>query len=366
MRTLGQEEFIDGLHDFIENEFPRREYLSLQGDPGTGKTYIVSTIKEEFPDLRVIYVAKTGKAVQNLQLRGLPCNTVASEFYNVAESQELKFILKPKEDLPDWDLVVIDEFSQVSQEEVNELISVGYRMLMVGDYNQLGVISGTQNNYLKNPDFRLTEVVRQAKDSGILRLAREFQLLERLPDYGKYSKDVLIIPRDKVTVDLIMTCSQAISCTNETRDIWNGRIRRAYNHRDYLPEKGEKLISVKNMKDVQVDGKSIINGTTGIVDSVKHTNNGFFLCGFIPDGCTRPVVLRVDENFFMNRPRRNMELGLAQMDWGYCLTVAKAQGSEWDNVLFLVDKNMPYEAWKHCVYTGITRAKKKLIIAYER
>lgn len=364
MRTVGQKEFMRGVHDFIENEFPRKDYLSLQGMPGTGKTYIISEIIKEFPNLKIIYVAQTGKAVDNLQVKGLPSNTICSEFYDVAEGIELKFNLKKKWDLPDYDVVVIDEASQVSQEQINDLLGVGYKIIFVGDRNQLGVVSGTQNKYLYNPDFVLDEVLRQNKDSGILKLGTLFNTCKRLPNYGKFSDDVLIIPKSKVSEELILQSDQCLSCTNVTRNEWNKRVRKAKKYYDYLPMEGERLISVQNMKNYVVEGRRIINGTTGEVVNVKHTMNGYFIVQFKPYKSESSIVMRADENFFLGKSRKK-DFELAQFDWGYCLTVAKAQGSEWDNVLFIVDNNMPREALIANINTGISRAKKRLIVAYD-
>lgn len=365
MRTLGQKEFIEGVHDWWENEFPRREYLSLQGYGGTGKTYIISELVKEFPDLDIIFVAQTGKATDNLQVKGLRANTICSEFYDVGEGSKLSFNLKKEWDLPQHDIVVIDESSMVTQEQASDLIGAGYRVIFVGDWHQLGVVSGTQSQYLKNPDFVLSEIVRQSADSGILKLANEFLERRRLPGYGRFSDDVLVIPKSKITEELILQCDQCICGTNATRDEWNKRVRRANGFTDYLPMKGERVISVKNMRDCMVDGRMIINGTTGKVNMVKHTLNGYFICQFQPYKAEHSIILKVDENFFMGKARKQ-DIELAQMDWGYVLTVNKSQGSEWDTVLFIIDGNIPKESLVNNVYTGITRAKKRLIIAYDK
>jgi exodeoxyribonuclease V len=47
-------------------------------------------------------------------------------------------------------------------------------------------------------------------------------------------------------------------------------------------------------------------------------------------------------------------------DFGYCLTVHKSQGSEWDRAV-LIDENHKHERRKW-VYTGVTRAAKSIIV----
>lgn len=366
MRTLGQKEFMDGVHEFIENDFPRKDYISLQGYPGTGKTYIITKIVEEFTELNILYIAYTGKAVDNLMAKGVKCDTISSAFYKVRkDTQELEFELKSCNELDDkWDVVIIDEFSQLNQSMVNDLLSFGIKFIFVGDYGQIGPVKGNSTSYLRNADYILEEIVRQKEDSGILKLSREFRKTRKLPAYGKYTKDVILIPRNRVSSEIILKSDQCICGTNATRDKWNNIIRKARKRVDYLPEPGERLISIKNMKHVQVDGRMIINGTTGTCVSTKDTPNGYFIMQFKPDWSDKSVVLRVDKSDFLGK-KPSQDMNLARFEWGYVITVNKAQGSEWDNVLFIVDKNMPAEALVENINTGITRAKKKLAIAYD-
>ena len=50
---------------------------------------------------------------------------------------------------------------------------------------------------------------------------------------------------------------------------------------------------------------------------------------------------------------------------GYCLTVHKAQGSEWDKVFFVLHSSHAVMLSRELLYTGITRAKKELLIICE-
>ncbi|MFA5117094.1 MAG: helicase C-terminal domain-containing protein, partial [Candidatus Omnitrophota bacterium] len=51
-------------------------------------------------------------------------------------------------------------------------------------------------------------------------------------------------------------------------------------------------------------------------------------------------------------------------DWAYCITVWKAQGSEWDSVVFIEERmhRMDDDTWRKFLYTGITRARERLLI----
>ena len=55
---------------------------------------------------------------------------------------------------------------------------------------------------------------------------------------------------------------------------------------------------------------------------------------------------------------------IRQFDFGYAITAWKAQGSEWNNVVFIEEyfNKMTKEENKRLLYTAITRAREKLII----
>lgn len=367
MRTTGQSRFVQEAHKFIEVDFPagRKKILALQGDPGTGKSYIIAQLQEEFPDLRIIYTAYSGKAVDRLLKERLPARTIHSAFYKVdREKQNLSFILKePKEIEFEWDVLVIDEGSQVTQEIVNDLKTFGKPIFFIGDYDQIGVVSGTETTYLRDTDLKLDEIVRQAENSNIIKLCKAFKKDHKLPPYGKYGDDVYVVDRDKITPKMILSASQTICGTNETRNTWNKIIRKVSGRKDYLPEVGEKLICTKNT-NVSCDGRTIINGTTGIVKSIRDTNQGYFIMQFQPEWAEKPVVIKADKDYFIGKtPKRDSEY--TTFEWGYVITVNKAQGSEWDNVLYIIDMNMPKDALIRNINTGMSRAKKRLMLAYK-
>jgi exodeoxyribonuclease-5 len=80
---------------------------------------------------------------------------------------------------------------------------------------------------------------------------------------------------------------------------------------------------------------------------------------------TTPVEIRVREEFFRGQgneiPWKELN-GLQQFDYGYALTVHKAQGSQWDTVcLFDESGSFPDHRARH-VYTAITRAAEKITV----
>lgn len=357
-----QQEFIDRVKDFYFNQKPRRDYLVLTGLPGVGKTYIVSKIQSELNlGDECVYAVRTGKAATVLQSKGVKCVTIHRLIYDLEDGNNLTFKKKEKLDR-DYKLIIIDEFSTVDEDMVEDLLSYDIPLIMVGDAEQLPPI-GKETDYLKNPDFTLTQIVRQKKDSLIVKLARGI-LANKVPKFGSFGVDgnrVTVIRREELTYDLMKSVDQIICGTNKTREEVNKLFRKMDKHFDYLPEVGEKIIITKNCWNDIVGGMPIINGTTGYVRKVKDTPNDYCLIQFQPDYTKETKILRVDKSFFLGKmPKRNSEY--VTCEWGYCITVHKAEGSEYPKVLFIADK-MPKEIYRRFLNTGVTRAQEEVILA---
>lgn len=360
--TAEQSRFVEMVKRFYFDHEPRRDYLTLQGNPGTGKTYIVSKIQEilGLSDDECVYVVRTGKAATVLQSKGVPAITIHRLIYDLVDGKKLVFTRKPSLE-KNYKLIIVDEFSTVDAKMMNDLLSYGVPLIIVGDAHQLPPI-GVETDYLSHPDFILTEILRQKKDSLIVKLAQGI-LRGKVPRYGQWGSpgnSVRVVPRDALTFSDLQSVEQVICGTNETRATVNQLFRRQLHHFDYLPENGERVIITKNMWNYVVDGLPIINGTTGVIQ--KPMDKGDYLLAlFRPDYTGEGKALRIDKNPFVGKsPKADRDL--ATCDFGYCITVHKAQGSEYDSVLFIADK-MPERINIRFLNTGITRARKDLVLA---
>lgn len=364
MLTMGQADFLDGVDKFIYHQAPRKEYLSLSGFPGTGKSYIILELYKRYKDkLSMIYAVRVGKAVSRLSVQGVPTRTIHSLFYDVDNSKnELAFKLKPELD-KHYDLIIIDEFSTVDKEMWEDILSFHIPVIVVGDADQLPPI-GTELPHLRVADYRLDEILRQSADSPIIKLARSIvegspftKGLYKSPD-GK--SKVLICDAYEIPDSALMKADQIICGTNKHRDELNKKMRRLYKRFDYFPEKGDKLICTQNIWQSNVGGSPIINGTIGEVVRIKPTAAPYLLITFKPEYTDETVTLRVDKSYFTGE-RYVPTPGVYRFEWGYAITVHKAMGSEWDNVVFFDDK-MPKEIVRRFRNTAVTRARRNLIV----
>ena len=135
------------------------------------------------------------------------------------------------------------------------------------------------------------------------------------------------------------------------------------------PELGDKLICLKNYWDVtsKKNMEPLVNGTIGYVKEIKFTSlatfNSYMDVKFVPEWDLEDYYdIRIDLNKFFNwTPFKNTfrSRPRVDMDFGYCITIHKSQGSQWDKVLVY-----SADAWGDkykLLYTAVTRASKKLL-----
>ena len=204
----------------------------------------------------------------------------------------------------------------------------------------------------------LTEVHRQAQDDPIIRLSitvRQGGALER----GTFGETRVIGRRD-IDADAILRADQVLVGLNKSRRAYNARIRHLRGFRDPLPAAGETLVCLRNDKT-----KGLLNGGLFTVATARGERDGKVELDVRPEDERRTVRVSVPREFF---EAREEELSFAlrrkadEFDYGYVLTVHKAQGSQWDDVV-LFDESFAFREHRaRWLYTGLTRAAKRLTV----
>lgn len=344
------------------------QVFRLFGYAGTGKTTLARHVAEHI-DGDVRFGAFTGKAALVMRSKGCTdASTIHSMIYRPkrpAEDEEeaeetFSFALNRHSDIAKADLVVIDECSMVDEELGRDLLSFGKLTLVLGDPAQLPPVKGGGFFTEAEPDIMLTEVHRQARDNPIIRLSmevREGGTLSR-GDYGT----TRIIGRREIDADRILSADQVLVGRNKTRHLYNKRIRELKGHGSPTPEVGEKLVGLRNDKT-----KGIQNGGIYRVTRVKDPRGGLLKFDLAPEdsGERRRIAASVLPAFFEGgeealpfQLRRKSD----EFDYGYALTVHKAQGSQWDDVV-LFDESFAFREHRaRWLYTGITRAAERLTV----
>ena len=352
----------------------RKPIFRLFGYAGTGKTTLARHFAEHV-DGSVQFAAFTGKAAQVLRSKGATnARTLHSLIYRPRGEEAVEdettgktsiaptFSLNRQSPVAKAKLVVVDECSMVDEQLGRDLMSFGTPILVLGDPAQLPPISGGGFFTEHEPDHLLTEIHRQARDNPIIRLALEVREGREI-DYGEYGA-ARVIGRDEVNQDLVLSADQVLVGTNRTRRRYNQRLRQLKGFDASYPQAGDKLVCLRNDP-----AKGLLNGSLWkVMTSSRETVNPGINLLVSPEeddpdrGVAKIKLLKAafenpDEEIPWQQKKR-----FDDFDYGYALTVHKAQGSQWNEVV-LFDESFAFrETRQRWLYTAITRAAERLTV----
>lgn len=333
----------------------------LFGYAGTGKTTLARHIAEDV-DGDVKFAAFTGKAALVMRSKGCDgASTIHSLIYRARESdaETPSFELWDSAPASKASLIIIDECSMVDAELGRDLMSFGIPVLVLGDPAQLPPIQGGGFFTEAEPNAMLTEVHRQAEDNPIIRLSMDIREGKSLTP-GEYG-ETQIVRRDALDPERVLQADQVLVGRNVTRRAYNRRMRERRGFADALPMADDKLVCLRNNRK-----KGLFNGGLWTVQSRPATRSPLLKLRLLPDeGGSRAIKVTVRRECFNGEIS---EFAWAQrkpydeFDFGYVLTVHKAQGSQWDDVV-LFDESFAFpDSRERWLYTGVTRAAKRLTI----
>ncbi|MEM1396368.1 MAG: ATP-dependent RecD-like DNA helicase [Pseudomonadota bacterium] len=338
------------------------QVFRLFGYAGVGKTTLARHIAEHATG-EVSFAAYTGKAAHVLRSKGcVGATTIHALIYRPMGDD-------PGEDGPSFslrrdapaskaDLIIIDECSMVDEELGRDLLSFGAPVLVLGDPAQLPPVKGGGFFTEFEPDFMLTEIHRQAADNPIIRVSMDVREGRVPENYGDACK---IVSRNEINTDDVAASDQVLVGTNRTRKRYNDRLREMKGHDDPLPEAGEKLVCLRNNKK-----KGLLNGSVWSVVRRKTPSKRKIGLTLAPDeGVGKTVSVSTPIAMFTEGPENvpwEQKRGSDEFDYGYALTVHKAQGSQWDDVILFDDSYAFREHSARWLYTGVTRAAERLTI----
>jgi exodeoxyribonuclease V len=340
----------------------RPQVFRLFGYAGTGKTTLARHVAEAV-DGEVAFAAFTGKAAMVMRSRGCPeASTIHSLIYRSRGSDEEgpRFVLNRSGPASKAALIVIDECSMVDEELGRDLLSFGAPVLVLGDPAQLPPVKGGGFFTEAEPDAMLTEVHRQAQDDPIVHLSmivREGGRLSR----GRFGESA-VIGKGDIDAAAVLRADQVLVGLNRTRRQYNTRMRELLGFRDPLPAAGEKIVCLRNDKT-----KGLLNGSTWTVAALAGEAKGFIKMEVKPEDeiVKRGIKVAVLREFFEGREEKlpyDIRRHSDEFDYGYALTVHKAQGSQWDEVVLFDESYAFREHRSRWLYTGLTRAAKRLTI----
>lgn len=361
--------------------------MVLTGGPGTGKTTTTHGIISAYRayGLRILLAAPTGRAAKRMtEATGLEAKTI----HRLLECKPPEGYQKNEENPLEGDVLIVDECSMIDIVLMNSLLKAipqNMRLILVGDIDQLPSVGA--GNVLRDiidsgsfPVVRLTRIFRQAQTSRIIMNAHrinegknpdisngkdaDFFFMEnedaeavvpqivdlvktKLPNYYHVdSKQIQVLtPMQRGVVgatNLNIALQEALNPT-EQEIFMRGR-GAVMMPKDTLRRSGfafradDKVMQIKNNYD-----KEVFNGDIGIIESVDAE----------------------DRTLKVNFDNRVVEYDVTELDeivHAYATTIHKSQGSEYPIVVMPILMNHYVMLQRNLIYTGITRAKKILVM----
>lgn len=382
--STDQQAVIDHILEWYANDKNAMPYVTVGGYAGTGKTTIIAVLRkkleEENKKLTIAFVSYTGKAArvlhaklteQNVLLKNDSVSTIHSLIYSPILNDKKEIVGWKRKDAIDQDLVIIDEASMVDGIIWEHLLQYGKPMIVVGDHGQLPPIAGNFN-LMQKPDLLLHQIHRQAKANPIIEVsiaARETGTIKP----GRYSSKVIKYekgdPEGQERMEELLrnySPETLILCGyNTTRKRINAYIRNSLGFESPTPQKGDRVICLRNNhKD------KIYNGMLGTILDLYSKDDHWYAADIAMDGEESPYSGLISKDQFTSdtalnfTDKRALTIKGDLFDYGYALTVHKAQGSQAKRVVLFEERfaKMDDDQWKRWLYTAVTRAEEELYI----
>ncbi|MDE2577182.1 MAG: AAA family ATPase [Hyphomicrobiales bacterium] len=359
--TPEQDSALKAVADWLADP-AATQVFRMFGYAGTGKTTLARHLAEHV-DGATAFGAFTGKAALVMRARGChDARTIHSMIYRPKnlDAEEPSFELNEDAPAAAAALIVIDECSMVDEELGRDLLSFGKKVLVLGDPAQLPPVKGGGFFTEQAPDVMLTQVHRQAADNPIVRMSmdvREGRALQR----GAFGAS-RVIARSELAPQMVTGADQVLVGLNKTRRAYNRRLRELLGFSADLPEVGEKLVCLRNNRQ-----KGLLNGGIFRVARAGSVRTRKVRLSVTPEETpgAKPQRVGVIPEFFNGSTEEipySLRRDSDEFDYGYALTVHKAQGSQWNDVV-LFDESFAFREHRaRWLYTGVTRAAEKLTV----
>ncbi len=364
--------------------------LIITGGPGTGKTTIIKAITQAYANINKLnydeltrelaLLAPTGRASKRMsESTLLPASTIHRFLKWNKDTNEFMVNETNKSDCK---LIIIDEVSMIDISLFDSLfkgLTRDIQLILVGDYNQLPSVGPGQ--VLK--DLIESEVIdtvhldllyRQDENSYIPTLAQEIKEGELSESFLETKSDYTFLQctSQSIKKNLSNLCKQIINkgydykraqllapmykgengidlLNKELQDVFNPKDinKREITSGDVIFRENDKILQLVNMPD-----DNIYNGDIGVIKYIKYGNTS--------KSGKNEIYVDFDGNVVKYTPK-----DFSKIKHGFIISIHKSQGSEFEMIIMPVSSSYRRMLYRKLIYTGITRAKKKLILIGE-
>ena len=378
----------------------------ITGGPGTGKTTIIKCLIELYKkhNKKVVLCAPTGRAAKRMsETTGEEAKTI-HRLLEIGKIEDDKLANVDIDITPiDADILVIDEMSMVDvflMNYITKAVYLGTKIIFVGDSNQLPSVGpgSILKDLIESESFSnitLNKIFRQAAKSKII--VNSHRVNDGVSFIGKKDEDeknddffyINEFNQEKIMNQIISLSNgrlekygnydffnniQILTPTKKgllgTKEL-NKYLQQALNpKKDYIEEKqygdiifrqGDRVMQIKNNYDIYWEkgtreydglnfetGAGIFNGELGRITGIDKEQ-------------------KIIEVLFDDKKKAWYSFTeLDELEHAYAITIHKAQGSEFDVGILVVPQSSKMLLTRNLLYTGMTRAKKLLIILGEK
>ena len=373
----------------IRNALENRVSI-ITGGPGTGKTTIINAIVQLYIRLnnvnpkdsinKIALLAPTGRAAKKMsESTGLPASTIHRFLKWNKEKNEFQVNEFNKNY---HKLIIVDETSMIDTYLFYSLlqgITHNIKLVLVGDANQLPSVGpGLILNDIINSDVfihtPLTHIYRQSENSYIPVLAKEIKNKEISENFTEQKDDYNFLngsgPAIKEMIKRICLMSKEKGLTEEDMQIL-APMYKGENGIDNLNVLLQSIFNPKNKDKKETKyGDIIYRVNDKVLQLVNDPDNNVFngdigyitnIDTILTNGKKEVITIDFDGNF-VHYYRED----LINIKHAYAITIHKSQGSEFSHVIIPISKNYYKMLYNKLIYTGVSRAKKSLILIGEK
>lgn len=373
----------------IQNALENRISI-ISGGPGTGKTTIINAITRLYIEINklspidilsnIALLAPTGRASKKLaESTHLPAMTIHRYLKWNKDTNE--FNMNEYNKNP-HKLIIVDETSMIDTFLFASLlkgINSNIQLILVGDTFQLPSVGAglILNDLVDSHLFSynpLEKIYRQSENSYIADLAHEIKehnlsdtFMEKKDDYNFFltdNKEIIKMIKEickrsiekGLKVDDIQILAPMYKGENGIDNL-NFALQDLFNPRkENLKElklgevtfrEGDKVLQLVNNPDC-----NIYNGDIGYIKSIETKFN---------PRKKEVITIDFDGNYVLYSKE-----DLYMIKHAYAITIHKSQGSEFPHVILPISKNYYKMLYNKLIYTGVSRAKKSLVIVGEK
>ena len=373
----------------------------ITGGPGTGKTTIIKSIIEIYKQkkYKIVLAAPTGRAAKRMTETTGEESSTLHRLLEIGKVDEESLFKKDSEyqGAPiDADIIIVDEVSMVDMFIMSYLVDCiyqGTKLILVGDSDQLPSVGpgSVLHDLIASEQVatvHLDKIFRQAAKSKIIVNAHRVNngqgfiskeeaeedanqdfffmkensqekvleqvlslcngRLKKFGDYDFFESIQVLTPTKK---GLLGTKEMNKALQQELNPSREGEVEK--NSMGAIFRIGDRVMQIKNNYDMywekRIDdsietGNGVFNGETGTITNINEKEKNVRVKFYDEKVC----LYQFNE--------------LEQIEHSYCITIHKAQGSEFDVVIMIVPQAAPMLLTRNLLYTGLTRAKKLLIV----